>query len=58
MHLYLFDYGAEWRFYAILKEIQEDESGGIRPEVVKEKGDPVDQYSHRDEGWKARPRVS
>jgi hypothetical protein len=38
---YLFDYGAEWRFYAILKAIDDDESSDTAPEVVKEKGDPV-----------------
>ncbi|WP_331235819.1 IS1096 element passenger TnpR family protein [Natronorarus salvus] len=41
---YLFDYGDEWRFYAILKEVLRDESGDRAPEVVKEKGDPVEQY--------------
>lgn len=42
---YLFDYGDEWRFYAILKEIDEDEPGDTEPEVVDGKGDPVDQYA-------------
>jgi hypothetical protein len=42
---YLFDYGDEWRFYAILKDVTEDESSTKEPEVVKEKGDPVDQYA-------------
>ncbi|GAB3039984.1 plasmid pRiA4b ORF-3 family protein [Natronobiforma cellulositropha] len=45
---YLFDYGDEWQFYGILKEITDDEPSGRRPEVVKEKGDPVDQYSLDD----------
>ncbi|MFC6764172.1 IS1096 element passenger TnpR family protein [Natrinema soli] len=45
---YLFDYGDEWRFYGILKESTDDEPGGRRPEVVNEKGDPVDQYSLDD----------
>ncbi|WP_458190036.1 IS1096 element passenger TnpR family protein [Haladaptatus sp. NG-WS-4] len=48
---YLFDYGDEWRFYAILKEIDEDESSDRAPEVVKEKGDPVEQYGPPDEVW-------
>jgi hypothetical protein len=41
---YLYDYGDEWRFYAILKEIIPDESSETEPDVVKEKGDSVDQY--------------
>jgi hypothetical protein len=41
---YLFDYGDQWRFYAILKEINEDEASDTEPEVVKEKGEPVVQY--------------
>lgn len=48
---YLFDYGDEWRFYAILKEIDENESSDKAPEVVKEKGDPVEQYGLPDEKW-------
>ncbi|MDG5778332.1 hypothetical protein VB773_19620 [Haloarculaceae archaeon H-GB2-1] len=43
---YLFDYGDEWCFYAILKEIGEEHSSGIEPDVVKEKGEPMEQY-HR-----------
>jgi hypothetical protein len=46
---YLFDYGDEWRFYAILKEVEEDGSSDLEPEVVKEKGDPVNQYAPPDE---------
>lgn len=48
---YLFDYGDEWRFYAILKEIDEDEPSDREPEVVKEKGDPVQQYELSGEAW-------
>lgn len=48
---YLFDYGDEWRFYTILKEINENESSDKAPEVVKEKGDPVEQYGPLDEEW-------
>lgn len=40
---YLYDYGAEWRFYAILKEVITDESSNKAPEVVTEKGDSIDQ---------------
>jgi len=42
---YLFDYGDEWRFYAILKEVIDDESDDSDPAVVKEKGEEVDQYA-------------
>lgn len=48
---YLFDYGDEWRFYGILKEIDEDEPSDKAPEVVKEKGEPVEQYGRPGEGW-------
>ena len=48
---YLFDYGDEWRFYAILKEINEDGASDTEPEVVKEKGEPVEQYPPPGEGW-------
>lgn len=42
---YLYDYGDEWRFYAILKEILSDEPSDTKPEVVKKKGDSIDdQY--------------
>ena len=39
---YLYDYGDEWRFYAILKEVLSEESSDTEPAVVKEKGDPID----------------
>ncbi|MFB6352575.1 MAG: hypothetical protein ABEJ92_00660 [Halobacteriales archaeon] len=42
---YLYDYGDEWRFYGILKAILDDEPGDKPPEVVGEKGDPVEQYT-------------
>ena len=48
---YLFDYGDEWRFYAILKEVDENEPSDTAPEVVNEKGDPVQQYGPPDEAW-------
>ncbi|GAD53442.1 hypothetical protein MBEHAL_2202 [Halarchaeum acidiphilum MH1-52-1] len=41
---YLFDYGDEWRFYAILKEVVDDPDRRA-PEVVKEKGNEIDQYA-------------
>jgi hypothetical protein len=48
---YLFDYGDEWRFYAILKEINDDAPSDKEREVVNEKGDPLEQYGRPDEGW-------
>jgi hypothetical protein len=48
---YLFDYGDEWRFYAILKEIDEDTPSDRGPAVVKEKGEPVEQYPPPGDGW-------
>ena len=42
---YLYEYGDEWRFYGILKEILSDEPSDTEPAVVNEKGDPInDQY--------------
>ncbi|MFP8890736.1 IS1096 element passenger TnpR family protein [Natrialbaceae archaeon A-CW2] len=42
---YLYDYGDEWPFYAILKEVLSEEPSDNPPEVVKEKGAPIDdQY--------------
>lgn len=46
---YLFDYGDEWRFYAILKDSIEDEPSDYPPTVVESKGDPVVQYPASDE---------
>jgi len=42
---YLYDYGDEWRFYAILEEIIDDDPAGRRPEVVESKGGTVDQHA-------------
>ncbi|WP_181690821.1 hypothetical protein [Natronomonas sp. LN261] len=50
---YLYDYGDEWRFYGILKEILSDEPSDTEPAVVNEKGDSInDQYDppRTDEG--------
>ena len=41
---YLYDYGDEWRFYAILKEVLSEELSDREPDVVKAKGDSIDQY--------------
>lgn len=41
---YLYDYGDEWRFYGILKEVISDKPSDTEPNVVKEKGDSIDQY--------------
>lgn len=48
---YLFDYGDEWRFYAILKEIDEGGPSDKAPEVITEKGAPVKQYGPPDNEW-------
>lgn len=42
---YLYDFGAEWRFYAILKSVIGDEPSHTEPTVVKGKGDTIDQYT-------------
>jgi hypothetical protein len=42
---YLYDYGDEWRFYAILKEILDDEQAERGPEVVESKGGTVEQHA-------------
>lgn len=41
---YLYDYGDEWRFYAILKEITDDEAGDTAPEIGEMRGDSIEQY--------------
>jgi hypothetical protein len=41
---YLYDYGDERKFYAILKEIISEEPSDKSPEVVKEKGESIEQY--------------
>ncbi|MFD1571311.1 plasmid pRiA4b ORF-3 family protein [Halorubrum laminariae] len=42
---YLYDYGDEWRFYGILKEVLSEEPSDTEPEAVNEKGDSIDdQY--------------
>jgi len=43
---YLYDYGDEWRLYAILKERLDDEPDAAEPEVVGGKGDEIDQYGY------------
>jgi hypothetical protein len=52
---YLFDYGDEWRFYAILKEIIDDEPDDRAPEIVQEKGEEVDQYAPAGEEGSSLP---
>ena len=42
---YLFDYGDEWRFYGILKEISEDDPDDLEPTIGRAKGEPFDQYA-------------
>lgn len=46
---YLYDYGDEWRFYGLVKEINEDEPSNTEPEVVNEKGGSVEQYPSAEE---------
>lgn len=41
---YLYDYGDEWRFYGILKEVVKDAPDTKELEVVKKKGDSIQQY--------------
>lgn len=52
---YLYDYGDEWRFYAILKEVVRDEPSDAPPEVRAEEGDPVDQYDLSGAGGGSLP---
>lgn len=52
---YLYDYGDEWRFYAILKESIDDVPSDRQPEVVKEKGDAIEQYEPTTRGATTLP---
>ena len=52
---YLYDYGDEWRFYAILKEILSDEPSDTEPTVVKEKGDLIDDQYEPSGGGESGP---
>jgi hypothetical protein len=54
---YLYDYGDEWQFYAILKEIISEEPSDKAPEVVKEKGEGIEQYDPpgREQEWLPEP---
>lgn len=42
---YLYDYGDEWRFYAILKAVVDDDPDDREPEVVAGNGEAIDQYA-------------
>lgn len=46
---YLFDYGSEWRFYAILTAIMKDDPSDTASTVTNQKGNPVVQYPPPDE---------
>jgi hypothetical protein len=46
---HFFDYGSEWRFYAILKDVLADGSSDKQPAVINAKGAPVVQYPPPDE---------
>jgi len=50
---YLYDYGDEWRFYAVLKETLDDVPDDAEPEVVEGEGDEIDQYG-ADAGFDPR----
>ena len=52
---YLYDSGDEWCFYAILKEVISDEPSDKSPEIVEEKGEPVDQYERAETGQNESP---
>ncbi|WP_434522246.1 IS1096 element passenger TnpR family protein [Halorubrum sp. AS12] len=41
---YLYDYGDEWRFYTILKEVDDDGAADEAPHVVDERGEALEQY--------------
>lgn len=41
---YLYDYGDEWRFYAILKEVLDGELSDTEPTIVNTEGESIDQY--------------
>ncbi|MFB6345118.1 MAG: hypothetical protein ABEK50_05005 [bacterium] len=41
---YLFDYGDEWRFYGIVKNVSEEGDAEQAPEIVKRKGGYLNQY--------------
>lgn len=41
---YLYDYGDEWRFYAILKDVLDDEPSDTEPAVVNTERESIDQY--------------
>lgn len=41
---YLFDYGDEWRFYGIVKNISEEGDAEQAPEIIKRKGGYLNQY--------------
>jgi len=46
---YLFDYGAEWRFYMILTKILEDGDSDMKPVEIRRKGGGVMQYDFDDD---------
>ncbi len=40
---YVYDYGDEWRFYAILKKVVDDEATDEAPHVVDERGETLNE---------------
>ena len=46
--LYLFDYGAEWRFRVELEEIKTDYPKPLKPEIIERKGKAPEQYRYSE----------
>ena len=47
--MYLFDYGDEWRFNIVVKEVKEKTELPKRPVIMNVKGKPPEQYGDWDE---------
>ncbi len=47
--LYLFDYGAEWRFRVELEEIRNEGHKPLKPKIIEEKGEAPEQYEYYEE---------
>ena len=46
---YLFDYGDEWRFYMILRKVNEVDSSDLEPAEVKRRGGDIVQYAYDED---------
>jgi len=51
---YVYDYGDEWRFYGICKEVYDDPDD-TAPMVGKQKGDPLEQYPESESAESSLP---